>query len=265
MKDLIQLIRSENMKIYFRKSTWVMAASLVLAVFLSSAMTWRIGAGGTIWGLVAGQITALFWVDLFTVIVAAGSMAGEYRWGTIKLLLIRPYSRDRIMLAKYLSLILFGLFLMAVLFVTALAVGGFLFAIETGRGTGFSGVDLSDKKLWFDSFGGAMLLYVLKYAEVTVYGTYAFMLSTVSRSSALTVGFSIFTMLFGPEFANMLSGRPWGKYLLFANLDLSGYFKNNPSPWPGMSLAFSALVMLAYCLIFYLISRICFIKRDVLE
>ncbi|HEX7713363.1 MAG TPA: ABC transporter permease [Bacillota bacterium] len=265
MKELVNLIRSENMKIYFRKSTWVMVGFLILAVILSAATTWRIGVNDGIWGLVAGQISALFLVDLFTVIVAAGIVATEYHWGTIKLLLIRPVNRGRILFAKYLSLILFGLFLMMVLFGTALTVNGLLFTIKSGSGAELLGAVLPGKKLWFDSFGGATLLYTLRFAEVAVYATFAFMLSTISKSSAFTIGISIFTMLFGPEFANMLSGKPWGKYILFANLDLSRYLKNNPNPWPGMSPAFSTLVLIGYGLVFYLISRTFFIKRDVLS
>lgn len=47
---------------------------------------------------------------IFTALVAADSVAGEFTWGTIKLLLIRPWSRSKILLSKYISMVLFSLF-----------------------------------------------------------------------------------------------------------------------------------------------------------
>ncbi|MFD2875395.1 ABC transporter permease [Paenibacillus rhizoplanae] len=41
--------------------------------------------------------------------MAADSVAGEFTWGTIKLLLIRPWSRSKILLSKYISLVIFSL------------------------------------------------------------------------------------------------------------------------------------------------------------
>ncbi len=265
MKQLIKLINSENLKIYSRKSTWVMMGSLILLVFLSSTASWRMGIvpDQNIWGLVAGQISALYLITIFTVIVGGGIVANEYNWGTIKLLLIRPVNRSRILLAKFMAMALFGLLLMALLFVAAFLVNGFLMLVDN-NGTGLMYEVLPNKKIWFNSFGGALLLYVLRFAEVLIYGTLAMMISTVSKSNALTIGVSLLTMLFGPEVTNMIH-KPWTKYLFFTNLDLTGYLKGNPPVWPGMSLVFSIIILAFYGLIFYQISRVVFVKRDVLE
>ena len=265
MKQLIKLINSENLKIYYRKSAWVMMGSLILLVFLSSTASWRMGIvpGQNIWGLVAGQISALYLITIFTVIIAGGIVANEYNWGTIKLLLIRPVNRSRIFLAKFLAMPLFGLLLMSLLFVSAFVVNGFIFLVKN------NGADLMydvvpNKKIWFNSFGGALLLYALRFVEVLIYGSLALMISTVSKSNALTIGVSLLTMLFGPEITNMIH-KPWTKYLFFTNLDLTGYLKGNPPLWPGMSLGFSLTVLIAYCVIFYIITYVFFVKRDVLE
>ncbi|MCS0542579.1 ABC transporter permease, partial [Aeromonas veronii] len=49
---------------------------------------------------VAAEIVSL--ITLFTIVVGASSVASEFTWGTIKLLLIRPVSRAKILLSKYL-------------------------------------------------------------------------------------------------------------------------------------------------------------------
>ena len=46
---------------------------------------------------------------LFTIIIAAGIVASEFNWGTIKLLLIRPIKRGKILVSKYMTVLLFGL------------------------------------------------------------------------------------------------------------------------------------------------------------
>ena len=54
----------------------------------------------TLWG---GMLTAsglIIMVTLFTVIIAGDMVAGEFTWGTIKLLLIRPASRAKILIVE---------------------------------------------------------------------------------------------------------------------------------------------------------------------
>jgi ABC-2 type transport system permease protein len=263
MTPFLRLIQSESFKIYSRKSTWIMAAFLVFSIFLTSTATW-VHPYQTIWGLVVGQSSALFLINIYIVIIGGGIIANEYNWGTIKLLLIRPVSRGRILYAKYVSLMLFGLLMVLLLFLIAMVVNGALLILHN-NGADLIGSLLPGKRLWYDSFGGATQFYGLRFAEVAIYGTFAFMLSTISKSSTLTVGASLLMMLFGPEITQVLIDKPWGKYLLFANLDLTAYLKGDPKLLPGMSMGFSTIVLLCYGLTFYFISRAVFVKRDVLE
>ena len=53
-------------------------------------------------------------VLLLTVIVAAGIVASEFSQGTIKMLLTRPVKRWKILLSKFLTVNLFGMFLMVI-------------------------------------------------------------------------------------------------------------------------------------------------------
>jgi ABC-2 type transport system permease protein len=264
MKQLIKLICSEALKLYGRKSTWLMSGSIVLMVFISTAALGKIRGefAQNIWGQVAGGTAFLFLINLYMMIVAGGIVANEFHWGTIKLLLIRPVSRGRILLAKYMTLLLFGLFLMGILFVSAWVSNG-LHNIVLDRAWGGA---TAAPDIRFNTMGGVLLLYGLRYIEAIIYGTFGFMLSTVSKSNTLAVGVSLITMLIGPELTNILiSGKPWGKYLLFINLDLSRYLGGNSGPLPGMSLAFSSVMLIAYWTVFIVITWAVFLKRDVLN
>ncbi|MGZ4032390.1 MAG: ABC transporter permease [Tumebacillaceae bacterium] len=73
----------------------------------------------------AAALTGL--LTIFATVVAGDIVSSEFTWGTIKLLLIRPKNRTKVLLAKYLSTLLFGLVLLLILFVTSYVVGGLLF------------------------------------------------------------------------------------------------------------------------------------------
>src|SRR5690606_35934875 len=85
---------------------------------------------GTMWGGILGAAGLVYVVTLFTIIVAGDSLAGEFATGTIKLLLIRPANRTKILLSKYFASLLFGLLLLAVLFVVSVLANGVLYRFQ---------------------------------------------------------------------------------------------------------------------------------------
>lgn len=215
----------------------------------------------TLWGgvLNASQMIAL--VTIFTVIIAGDIVAGEFTWGTIKLLLIRPASRTKILLSKYAATLLFSLLLLLILFASALVANGVLY--------GFGHLDLP--YIHTNAAGTVlesnMLLHVastfgLQCVELIMTVTLAFMISTVFRSSSLAIGLSMFVMFAGPGIAMLLSRYEWGKYFLFANTNLTPYIEGRPM-MEGMTLPFSIGVLVVYFILFNFCSWLLFKKRDV--
>lgn len=191
---------------------------------------------------------------IFTVIIAADIVAGEFAGGTIKLLLIRPWSRGKILLSKFTSLILFGLLCAGITAVAGIAMSLLLFSGNTGLSDGFAG----------SSMNNSLLLLLTDTIQALVISLIAFMLSTVFRSGGLAIGLSlmllftkdIFGFIFNPE------RFEWAKYLLFLHIDLSGYIQSPVGPG-GVGLGFSITILVVYCLLFMLISWLAFTKRDV--
>lgn len=191
---------------------------------------------------------------IFTVIIAADIVAGEFAGGTIKLLLIRPWSRGKILLSKFTSLILFGLLCAGITAVAGIAMSLLLFSGNTGLSDGFAG----------SSMNNSLLLLLTDTIQALVISLIAFMLSTVFRSGGLAIGLSlmllftkdIFGFIFNPE------RFEWAKYLLFLHIDLSGYIQSPVGPG-GVGLSFSITILVVYCLLFMLISWLAFTKRDV--
>lgn len=312
MTRLLNLIQNEQMKIYRRLRTWILALLLIVIVVLAALVShpgtdandnWKARAADTIehnkkelentelpdkfkqkmkedmvlqqymldhdyppadntlWGGALRASGLIVLVTLFTVIIAGDMVAGEFTWGTIKLLLIRPASRAKILFAKYATTLLFAATLLIVMFITAVIVNGFLY--------GFQNMNLPH--LTVDAAGqvheGGMLVYTfaaygLKLIELVMIVTLAFMISTVFRSSSLAIGLSIFIMFAGQVIAMLLLRYSWGKYFLFANTDLTPYLEGQPIA-EGMTLGFSIAVLVFYFLLFNFLSWEIFRRRDV--
>lgn len=218
--------------------------------------------GQTLWSFMyqSANITSL--ITLFTIIVGATSVAGEFSWGTIKLLLIRSASRSKILLSKYLSTLLFALSLLAILFLFSLLLGGILFGVG---GWNYPHLTFEDGKVIEKSQVVHVLgLYGLESVNLLMMVTFAFMISTVFRSSSLAIGLAIFLMFTGVNTVQILSvqGHEWVKYVLFANTDLGQHLEGEPLV-KGMTMSFSVTVLAVYFLIFNVISWFVFKKRDV--
>jgi ABC-2 type transport system permease protein len=215
----------------------------------------------TLWAGIQGAASLVQIVTLFTVIIAGDMVAGEFTWGTIKLLLIRPANRSKILFSKYAATLLFAAALLVILFISAVIVNGILF--------GFQNLGLPHLTVNADGtvHEGSMLLYVLatygyKLIELVMIVTLAFMISTVFRSSSLAIGLSIFIMFAGQIMTILLLRYSWGKYFLFANTDLTQYLEGRPMA-EGMTMGFSIMVLLFYFVLFNILSWEIFRRRDV--
>ncbi|MBD0379622.1 ABC transporter permease subunit [Paenibacillus sedimenti] len=215
----------------------------------------------TLWGGVQSAADLIQIVTLFTVIIAGDMVAGEFTWGTIKLLLIRPATRAKILFSKYAATLLFAAVLLLVLFISAMIVNGILY--------GFQNINLPYLKVSAEGSvqERSMLLHVLatygfKLIQLIMVVKLAFMISTVFRSSSLAIGLSIFIMFAGQIITMLLMRYSWGKYFLFANTDLTQYLEGSPMA-EGMTMGFSICVLLFYFLLFNVLSWEIFRRRDV--
>ncbi|MFP5108839.1 ABC transporter permease [Neobacillus sp. C211] len=216
---------------------------------------------GTMWDGVNFSANLMIVITIFTIIIAGDSLAGEFSSGTIKLLLIRPANRVKILVSKYLSFLLFSMLLLLTLFVLSVAVNGILY------GFGYMDLPLISMNAEGQIVERNMVLnlwktYMLNGVSTVMYVTMAFMISSAFRSSAMAIGFSIGALFAGNIVLEALQRFDWSKYLLFANTDLTQYLTGRPFQ-EGMTLSFSIGVLAVYFLVFNLISWLLFTRRDV--
>lgn len=314
MGNFIKLLYNEQIKIYIRKSTWVMyillAAIIIGLAFINHSFgdlneeyqgsDWREAlqqnndemtkemqedkdlqglynediaknnyylehdlkpAKYDAWQFVLENKDFLSLVTLFTIIIAAGIIANEFKWGTIKLLLIRPISRTKILVSKYVSTLLFALFTLLAVLIFSWIVGAIFFGVN-GIHThivefGMGGItEVSVLKAIISGYGYQLVNLVMM-------ATFAFMISAIFRQSSLAIGLAIFLMFTGTSIVAFFQDKAFAKYILFANTDLSQYAHGREPLINGMTLEFSIIVLIVYYVIFLIVSWLFFTKRDV--
>ncbi len=219
-------------------------------------------SGNTVWTFINDSTVLISFAGLFVLIIAAGIVANEFSWGTIKVLLVKPYKRWKILLSKYIAVNLFLLLMLAILFVFSGIAGALLFG--TGDAAGNVHLVYTDGKVQEQS----LLLFLLKsYAfnslSIFLLAAMAFMISAVFRSSALAIGLSVFLLFTGGTVTNLLASKfEWAKYSLFANTNLMQYVDGVPLV-DSMTMKFSVIILFIYFSIFHILAITFFTRRDI--
>ncbi|UOQ91659.1 ABC transporter permease [Halobacillus shinanisalinarum] len=216
--------------------------------------------GYDVWDFVQDNRTNISIISLLTIIVAAGMIANEFKWGSIKLLLIRPISRTKILASKYVSVLIFAITMLLFLYVLSFLVGSVLFGFES----------LTAPYLYWQSeevhqapiFQLTISQYGLSSVNLLMMATFAFMVSAIFRNSSLAIGVAIFLMMSGNAIVGFFSGKEWAKFILFANTNLNQFFTGTPVI-SDLTLGFSVTVLIVYLILFLGLSWFFFSKRDV--
>jgi ABC-2 type transport system permease protein len=246
-----KLVTNEWLKLSKRRSFFI--PYLVIAVFTIGIAYFivKLGSGEDITSQAFVQMmltkNGLGQLVAFLIIIGtAGVVSKEYSLGTIKLLLIRAQSRSKILLSKYITVLLYAISLMVFTLLVSVVTGSIAF--ETGaQGTGWNEV--------IQSF-----LYTLAYAGI--YATITFMIGVLTRSTGITVGATMSMIMLESLIVFVLAKYSFTKYLIFANADLSQYAEGG-SPLTGMTMTFSLIVIAVYIALFLIASFVTFKKRDV--
>lgn len=203
-------------------------------------------------------------VTLFSVIVASAVVAAEFSDGTIKQLLIRPHKRWKILLSKYVAVLLYSIILMAALFVSGFIVGILFFGLGDFQ-TPFFEYTLDGQK---EAILGTQFLLKAGYflPSLLMITTISFMLSTLFKSQAVAVGVGIFVLFVSTTLGGLIimlaEEYTWAKFLIFPHLDLT-VFAYQDKILQNITLTGSLLILTAYYIVFMIATFVYFQKRDV--
>jgi ABC-2 type transport system permease protein len=208
-------------------------------------------------------------IPLMVMVIAADLVSSEASGGTIKLLLTRPVKRWRILMSKYIALILSVSLIILGVGLLSYFISGMVFGYGGWNMpilTGFSvqGEELiTDNVHLIDQWQYILMELGLVWFVAVVVGTLTLMLSVLMRSTAAVMGVMLASLIAGAILANMISSWESAKYLFMVNLRLTDYVSGMAPPINGMNLGFSMTVLSVWALAGLLVSFIVFTRRDV--
>lgn len=202
------------------------------------------------------------------IIVAAGAgsiVSTEFDKGTIKLLLIRPYSRNKILLSKYIVSMFMIIFAILSAFIMQLIVGGIFF--------GFSSLNIpviiynfvQNKVTHINLFKYIFDNVLAVLPEFILLATLAFAISTITNVSTLGVALPI-VGVGAADIINLIAINrniiPL-KYFVTLNWNFTNYLYGGVNSFPTLSIPFSILICAIYFLIMIITAFIVFNKRNI--
>ncbi|MBM7621492.1 ABC-2 type transport system permease protein [Bacillus tianshenii] len=213
----------------------------------------------SVWTYVSDNLGLTSIITLFVVIIAGGTIASEFTWGTIKLLMIRPIKRSRILIAKYLSVLVFMVIFFSIFFVTSFIAGAIAFGMESAPELLYMNGEVFELHPFFY----IMIKLLLSSLGVIMFATIAFMISSVFRNNSLAIGISLFLLFTGAQITQLVGMKfEWAKYSPFANTNFNAIIDGMPIV-SGTTFWFSIVMYLIYFVLLHVISFFTFVKRDI--
>jgi len=209
-------------------------------------------------------------LPLLIIILAGDSVSGEFSSKTIKILLTRAIPRWKVLLSKYLALLILVSVVILETLILSILISGFMFnswGFSEPVATGFKSVagslDASNviKLLQWQYI---ILVYSLGWFIACTVGTISFMVSVLVKNTATSIGVMMAALIGGSFLQFFLADWPAVKYFFVINLNLPQYLTGSYQPISGMSLTFSTLVLLVWAIGALVVSFWVFTKQDVL-
>ncbi|MGG3999838.1 ABC transporter permease [Anoxybacillus kestanbolensis] len=208
-------------------------------------------------------------LPLLVMVIAADLVSSEASGGTIKLLLTRPVKRWKILMSKYIAMMLSTSFVVFSVALLSYAISGIVFGYGGWNLPLLTGFSIQGEEL---NTAGVHLIPQWKYLLIEfglaffvalVVGTLTFMLSVLLRSTAAVMGIMLAALISGAILSSMVSSWESAKYLFMVNLRLTSYVSGMAPPIDGMTLSFSMTVLATWALVALIVSFYVFTKRDV--
>ena len=209
-------------------------------------------------------------LPLLVLILSADMVSGESSSGTIKLLVARSVPRWKILLSKYLCLIMMEIAVLFFALIISIALSGLFFGFGgwmVPTPTGFqvlAGQLDTSGVMNVPQWQYALMVYSLAFYVALVVGSISFMISVIVKTTAASIGIMMSTLVAGGFLSYFLSDWKLTRYMYMVHLRLTDYMSGHFQPIEGMSLSFSVAVLGTWAVGALLVSFLYFTRRDIL-
>ena len=203
---------------------------------------------------------------IVVVVMIAGTIVSEeFNKGTIKLLLVKPYTRSKILMAKAITTLIMIMFVIIVTLLMEILIGGVIFGFdslsEPAVAYNFNTNTIQEMNI----FANLGLQTLTQLPMIILLATLAFAISTIFSNSTLAITISLLGYMSSSIINQLAIGYDlqFLKYFVTMNWDLSMYLYGGLPYMEGMSMLLSILICVVYFLIMMIPTFIVFKKRNI--
>ena len=204
-------------------------------------------------------------IIVIVVMVAGTIVSEEFNKGTIKLLLVKPYNRNKILLAKFITVLIMIGFSVVLLIGMELIVGGFVFGFDSLQIPvvvyNFSTNMLQEINIF--AYLGTQILMILP--SIILLATLSFALSTIFTNSPVAIALPLLGYM-GVAVINQLAMQyniGFLKYFVTLNWDFTQYLYGSMPLMEGLTPEFSVVICLLYFLVMMIPTFAIFKKKNI--
>lgn len=205
-------------------------------------------------------------VILIMIFMVSGSITSqEFSKGTIKLLLLKPYSRIKILLSKYIAVLINTLFSILLIYLIQLVVGSIILGSDTLNNPVLVYNCVSDSLKIYNLFDYSLLTILANLPQLIILGTLTFAASTIFNNTALAVVLGLGGFMSANIILSLISGlkKWWVKYLICFNWDFTPYIFGKAPLCEGLNFTTSFMICLITLIIMLVPTFIIFKKKDI--
>ena len=219
---------------------------------------------------VRGGIVSLFddysiFLVIFVVMIAGGMISSEMEKGTIKLLLVKPYKRWKILLAKYIVSICMTLFILAVTILLEIIIGGIIFGFDSLSIPAVVYNFKTNSLQTYNIFAFTLIIAINKLPIYLLLGTLAFAVSCIFGNTVLAVVLPIIGNIGGSIVKSLLNIYPVKQLAIFPTLnwDFTDFLFGKLPGYEFTNRKFAICVCIMYWVIMIIASFIAFRKKEI--
>lgn len=153
-------------------------------------------------GFIMKNINICLLIGVYSIYFSSISFSKEFQLGTFEYLFIRPYNQKKILVGKFLFILIYSLFLFFFLFICSILVGLIIHGVDFNN---LIYLSFENEKI-IEKNGLTILIftYNMFYLSSISYTSLAFMLTNVFKTGGLPFSITILSMLFGQNIINSL-------------------------------------------------------------
>ena len=204
-------------------------------------------------------------IIIFIIMIAGGIVSSEFEKGTVKMLLVKPYKRGKILLAKYIVSLLMILFIFIITVVFQVIVGGVVFGFDSLSIPAVVYNFNTNSVVTYNMFEYVLIIAVNKLPIYVLLTTLSFALSSIFANTVIAVVLPILGNVASAVINQLASVYSIRELAVFPTLnwDFSQFLFGRLPAYEFTSLGFAVCVCVVYWAIMVSVAWIAFRKREI--